>query len=323
MKNVLASAPGKVVLSGEYAVLHGAPAVCMAVNRRAVARVSKTNTEWNSVSAPGYSTVEGRFVHEKAAPRWLQGGDEFPLVDAAWRTLAPSGDDCLHIELDTRAFHDKASGAKLGLGSSAALTVALTAALAPSGKLLDSALRVHRRLQSGVGSGVDVATSLSGGLLEYRMQGATCSSLSWPEGLFYRLVWSGVPASTASKLQRLQERGHRQSQDALLRSAASMASAWRSATTVLKQLPDYIETLREFSDDYDLGIFAAGHDKLVAEALAAGLVYKPCGAGGGDVGILMGTNNEQLDEFLKHPTESGRHVLECEIDMQGVERKRH
>ena len=31
---VVASAPGKIVLSGEYAVLFGAPAICLAVNRR-------------------------------------------------------------------------------------------------------------------------------------------------------------------------------------------------------------------------------------------------------------------------------------------------
>ncbi len=36
MTTVTASAPGKVILSGEYAVLDGAPAISMAVNRRAV-----------------------------------------------------------------------------------------------------------------------------------------------------------------------------------------------------------------------------------------------------------------------------------------------
>ena len=35
-----ASAPGKIVLAGEYAVLWDAPAVCMAIDRRARACVS-------------------------------------------------------------------------------------------------------------------------------------------------------------------------------------------------------------------------------------------------------------------------------------------
>lgn len=323
MRSVVTSAPGKVVLSGEYAVLYGAPAVCMAVNRRATATVTRVDAAWNSVTAPGYSSVEGRFVCEAAAPRWLQGGRDYPLVDAAWRVLDPPNDGRLSIELDTRAFYDEASGTKIGLGSSAALTVALTAALAPSNDLTASARRVHRLFQSGTGSGVDIAASVHGGLLEYRMQGATTAQLSWPEGLAFRVVWTGTAAPTAGKLDRLRETGHRPSKDALLRSASSIAGAWRSAAGVLSQLPAYIETLRQFSDDHDLGIFDAGHDKLVREAHAAGLVYKPCGAGGGDVGILLGTNNEQLDEFLTGMPGSGCRVLDCKLATRGVDWERH
>lgn len=321
MTRVFASAPGKVVLSGEYAVLQGAPAICMAVDRRATASVRRVDAAWNSVTSSGYSPVEGRFVH-KAAPQWLQGEREYRLVDAAWRALDPDNDGCLSIELDTRAFYDEASGMKIGLGSSAALTVALTAALAPSSDLLGSALRVHRLFQAGAGSGVDIATSVNGGLLEYRMQGAKTSQLRWPEGLAYRLVWTGVAASTAGKLERLKEKGHRRSQEALQQAASNMAGAWHSAAAALSQLPAYIETLRQFSDDHDLGIFDAGHDKLVNAAHAAGLVYKPCGAGGGDVGILLGTNNAELDEFLTGMRVSGWRVLDCELATQGVERER-
>ena len=323
MNSVCASAPGKVVLSGEYAVLQGAPAVCMAVDRRAIARVTPVDAAWNTVTAPGYSPVEGRFAYEAGVPRWFQGENEYKLVDAAWRSLDPASDGHLSIELDTRAFYDEASGVKIGLGSSAALTVALTAALAPTRELLASAMRVHHLFQSGSGSGVDIATSFSGGLLEYRMKDAIVSPLDWPEGLAYRLIWTGVPVSTAGKLARLQETGNGRSRDALLQSAASMAGAWRSAAAVMSQLPAYVETLRQFSNDHDLGIFEAGHDKLVAEAHAAGLVYKPCGAGGGDVGILLGTSNEQLDEFLTGMAITGCRVLECELAMQGVDWERH
>nr|MBA3501924.1 hypothetical protein [Deltaproteobacteria bacterium] len=35
---VIATAPGKLILTGEYAVLDGAPAIVTAVDRRAVAR---------------------------------------------------------------------------------------------------------------------------------------------------------------------------------------------------------------------------------------------------------------------------------------------
>jgi phosphomevalonate kinase len=85
------------------------------------------------------------------------------------------------------------------------------------------------------------------------------------------------------------------------------------------EYPAYIETLRQFSVDHDLGIFDAGHDKLVTEAAAAGLVYKPCGAGGGDVGILLGEDDERLDDFVTRLEPWGYQALEARLEPDGVE----
>ncbi|MGI9248705.1 MAG: mevalonate kinase family protein [Woeseiaceae bacterium] len=323
MTGVLASAPGKVVLCGEYAVLDGAPAVCMAVNRRAKVEVTDSDGDWHRVTAPGYSSLEGRFVVDGAAVDWLQGAEEYRIVDAVWRAVASRsparpGKGCLSIELDTRAFVDNASGEKIGIGSSAALAVALAAALSQSNEVRSDALRAHRLFQRSVGSGVDVATSASGGLVEYRMKDASVASLHWPEGLRYRLIWTGVPASTRTKLDKLQKTGHRASGTALASAAESMANAWHSALAVMSQYPAYIEALWQFSVDHDLGIFDAGHDKLVSEAAAAGLVYKPCGAGGGDIGVLLGTSDKQLDDFLIGKDASGCQVLVCELEPDGI-----
>jgi len=318
VSGMLASAPGKLVLCGEYAVLDGAPAVCMAVDRRATVRVTDADGRWHRVSAPGYASTEGRFRADGKCIDWLQGKDHYRVVDAVWRSIGPVDEGPLSIALDTTAFLDGASGKKIGIGSSAALTVALAAALTHSGDVLESALYAHRLLQRGAGSGVDVACSVSGGLVEYRMQGAAVLSLGWPAGLAYRVIWTGVPASTRMKLDKLEKSGRRTSRCALFDAAEDMANAWRSAATVMGQFPAYIEVLRNFSVDHDLGIFDAGHDRLVTEAAAAGLVYKPCGAGGGDVGILLGDSDEQLDDFMTGRQASGRRVLGCELEPDGV-----
>ncbi|MDH3491532.1 MAG: hypothetical protein OEM20_05950 [Gammaproteobacteria bacterium] len=318
MTGFLASAPGKLVLCGEYAVLDGAPAVCMAVNRRARVKVMAVGGQWHRVSAPGYSSLEGRFVLDGNAIRWLQGENEYRIVDAVWHTVAPVPKRFLSIELDARAFVDEASGNKIGIGSSAALTVALAAALAQSSDVLEPALRSHRRFQGGTGSGVDIATSVRGGLIEYRMKRAAVSPLRWPAGLACRLVWTGVPASTRVKLDKLEKTGHRASRGALFEAAESMASAWRSAAAVMSRYPAYIEALQQFSVDHDLGIFDAGHEQLVTDAAAAGLVYKPCGAGGGDVGILLGNSDEQLDNFMKGLKVPGCQVLDFELEPDGA-----
>lgn len=75
-----------------------------------------------------------------------------------------------YITVDSTAFYDK-KGQKKGLGSSAAATLVLCAALMycrgvsniDRETLFTVSLKAHRRFQGGRGSGYDVATSLNGG----------------------------------------------------------------------------------------------------------------------------------------------------------------
>ncbi|MGB5510990.1 MAG: hypothetical protein WBM87_04695 [Woeseiaceae bacterium] len=314
MSTVVASAPGKAVLCGEYAVLDGAPAVCMALNRRARVTVSPCAGDWMRVSAPGYTAVEGLLRVTGGDIEWTQGASEFTLVDAALRTPGALPERVVSIELDSDAFRDRASNEKIGIGSSAALTVALLAALRGTEDVFVDARDAHRQLQQGAGSGVDIATSVHGGLLEYRMAAAEVTALQWPAGLKYRLVWSGIAANTRTKLAQLDSTAESGARTDLRQAAIAMAKAWSSATRVLSEYPAYIESLRRFSVDHGLGIFDAGHDELCREAAAADLVYKPCGAGGGDVGILLGRSDEQLDDFMV----GRQQTLRCELDPVGV-----
>jgi phosphomevalonate kinase len=177
----------------------------------------------------------------------------------------------------------------------------------------------HRRLQRGAGSGADVATACHGGLIEFRMPDRRITALEWPQGLDYRLVWSGIATDTQGKLARLREASTAPSRAALARSARRMASAWKSAAAVLDEYPSYIEDLRQFSVDHDLGIFDAGHEELSRAAAAEGLVYKPCGAGGGDVGVLLGASAAPLDDFLKNRAAG----LQAQLDPVGVTLEQH
>ena len=294
---IAASAPGKIVLAGEYAVLWDAPAICMAVDRRAVATVSPRSDGECHVTTPGFS-----------------GADRFRILDAVTRGARPPCD----IELDTSAF--MMAGEKIGIGSSAALTVALLAALAASDAVYAEALDAHSRLQQGAGSGIDVAAAVHGGLLEYRLPTRAVTRLEWPAGLAFRVVWTGVPASTEAQLSKLAARATRPSRSALLLAAPRICEAWRSgeADRILAEYVGYIGVLRQFSVDHDLGIFDAGHDELTDAAMVDGLVYKPAGAGGGDVGMLFGRDEAELDAFLERHTDLVRGVLPCELDPSGV-----
>ena len=292
-----ASAPGKIVLSGEYAVLYGAPAICMAVQRRAMVTIRDNPGAGGSISTPGYA-----------------GGDAAAIIDAV-HAQARHGRD---FELDTRAFSEH--GKKIGLGSSAALVVALVAALGNSNDVFSAALEAHREFQGGSGSGVDVAAAVHGGLIEYEMQSRNVRSLSWPGDLAMRVLWTGVAASTSDRLDRLAASRQRPSRAALAESAARMATAWRTgeAGGILAGYAGYIDALRQFSLDHDLGIFDAGHDELTDAARARNLVYKPAGAGGGDIGALFGQDPAALDTFIGAHGHLIHDVVACELDHAGV-----
>lgn len=294
---VVASAPGKIVLSGEYAVLFGAPAICMAVNRRAFARVADSDDRECHVTTPGFS-----------------GEAPFAVVDAVYGSTRPAS----NIELDTRAFF--LDSQKLGAGSSAAVTVALAAAKHRSVDVFASARDAHRRLQAGAGSGVDVAAAVHGGLIEYEIASERVKPLRWPHGLCLRVLWTGVAASTGAKLQKLAAQSVRPSRSALGLAASRMAKAWGSgdANRILGEYPAYTGVLRQFSVDHDLGIFDAGHDELTDAAIVNNLVYKPAGAGGGDIGVLFGNDAAALDAFVTQHAHLMRGVVPCDLDPDGV-----
>lgn len=303
MTTLRASAPGKVVLAGEYAVLDGARAVAMAVDRRAVV----------ALDAAADTSLESH---------GLGGATDTRLLDGVCDVLGlrrPSG----RLDMDTSAFVDADTGIKLGIGSSAALAVALVRAFAPRDADVETlqrlALAAHRRFQDGRGSGVDVATSVRGGLVRYRTDGDT-EPLDWPKGLYACFLWSGVAASTTARLDRLDESRERASRQALGQAAERLADLWGrgAADALLADYRDYVRALNEFDVDHHLGIFDAGHGDLCNKAPSANVVYKPCGAGGGDIGVVLGTDKAAVDAFARLAAGDGFEKLDMTIDEHGA-----
>ncbi|MCA9540701.1 MAG: hypothetical protein KC620_17500, partial [Myxococcales bacterium] len=168
-RELVVRAPGKLILLGEYAVLHGHAALVVAVDRYAECRVDVDGPPGVFGGAYG----EFPFIDGRPAP-----GNTLPFARAllhARKQRQPA----VAYHLSTDALHVAVPGnaAKLGLGSSAAATVALAGAvLAVRGVPLDaraqrrvfrSAQIAHRMVQ-GSGSGADVAASSLGGALAYQ-----------------------------------------------------------------------------------------------------------------------------------------------------------
>jgi phosphomevalonate kinase len=304
-----ASAPGKTVLSGEYAVLQGSPAISMAIDCRARVTVESTEADFHSVVSPGIAAVASFRCTERGNIEWLDDKRANPdqaLLEHVWRAARALPAQGLLLTLDTRRFFDPESSLKLGFGSSSALAAALTAALARTGSagvaagrdVCELAMQAHSGFQGGRGSGVDVATAITGGVIAFAMRPRQrIEALSWPRGLNFSLLWSGKPASTAERLKELEhfERGRaaRTAAAKLGDASRNVLAAWQKqeVTTVLESLQAYTAALRRFSIEHRLGVFDAGHQELCEVADDLGLVYKPCGAGGGDIGILFAADD--------------------------------
>ena len=320
MTRVTASAPGKVIVSGEYAVLDGAPAICMAVNRRARVSIVAADASRHTVSAPGYLAKPRTYASMQESANTL------PLLAAVWRRMPISQQGYFDIELDSRDFL-AADHAKLGIGSSAAIAVALTAALdrvaGASSDVFSAAAEAHRELQDGAGSGVDIACSFAGNIIQYRMQESDNQTLSWPAGLHYALLWSGRSADTAAQLEKLDRANAKTSRAGLADAATAVATAWQDEEVagIVTALRDYADSLRRFDVDHRLGIFDAGHAELADAAASGDVVYKPCGAGAGDLGMAVANNESALAEFIAVASSRNFEPLDLAIDANGVEVK--
>ena len=234
------------------------------------------------------------------------------------------------MTLDTRAFHDPSTGVKLGIGSSAALAVALSAAFrrwrdaganAGDAATFDAALAAHTAFQSGSGSGVDVATAWRGGLVVYR-RGSLPETARLTNELTLKFLWSGRAADTARRLQEMSGRNKRAVDHVLASTAAAVTDRVldaASAAEVLAALAEFVAALKAWDVDAGRDVFTDGHDLLMTLAKPIrDLVYKPCGAGGGDIGMAASTSQESLQRFQAEAERAGFVALDLCLEAQGV-----
>jgi phosphomevalonate kinase len=179
------------------------------------------------------------------------------------------------------------------------------------------------------GSGADVAASVIGGLVDYRM-GEPPKKLVWPDRVRLSAVWTGAEARTSdlvAKVSQLRERD-RETHDAALARIAD-ASRALSAAMADNDAPRSIEAMRIHHD----AMAALGRDagapiveerlRAVAEAArAAGGAAKPAGAGGGDVAIALFSSVDDQKRFEDACSARGLTLLSLVLASEGVRRER-
>jgi len=337
---VVASAPGKLVLLGEYAVLEGAPATVAAVDRRARVRLRPAPDECYTVSSPTLEITAATFRLHDGAVEWTRAVDaeQLGLVETVLQALDEKPRP-FHATLGTGRFQYREGRrrAKLGLGSSAALTVALAGALSRLNdtrpepeRLLPRLLQAHGQFQSGRGSGLDLAAALYGGTIAYTLPGEgrqpEVESLALPDGLYMLHVWSGRSASTPRLLAALEDwrvqfpGRYRHNMRALAAIAETGARSIRrnDATGLIEAVDEYARALAELGRASGLDIVSAEHGEIAALAQAEGASYKPSGAGGGDLGIAIAREPGRLANLRQRLTQHGFATIDLGLETAGL-----
>lgn len=184
--------PGKLMLAGEYAVLH-APACAVAGATVPLVRWLLTPAATGTITVHAYGQV---FLWRPGdpAPQGIAG-----FVEA---TVQAFGADALATHALTLEVGGQVGGHKLGLGTSAAVAVATGRAICAArgvpfdGAALRRCEHAHRAAQGGRGSGYDVFAIGAGGLSRYDRTNARVERLRWPDGLFAVALYAGSGADT-------------------------------------------------------------------------------------------------------------------------------
>ncbi|NUP12792.1 MAG: hypothetical protein HOW73_42685 [Polyangiaceae bacterium] len=294
-----ARSPGKLVLSGSYSVLWGAPAIVTAVDRFATADRDRAAIH---VAEEVVAAVELGLV---PAPCFVDAG---PL-----RTDAGNG--------TTR---------KLGLGSSAAILLATMVAWngeprtgEERSSLFENALAAHRKAQGG-GSGIDVAASTFGGTCRFVIAGSKpdVTPIALPSDLsiaVFAATTSAVTSGFVAKVRALA--ASRPSDfDPLMAAASQGARAAVEATAAselcaaLAKQRDALATVGSLAG---VPIVTEEVAVLARAASAEGAFFGPSGAGGGDVAFFA-SHRPPSSSFVAEARHAGYDLLDCRIGAEGA-----
>ncbi len=316
---VTASAPGKLMLLGEHAVVYGHPCLVTAVDQRMRATVECTDTPIFELHAP-----------DVKIEKYQQS------IDTLMTGAVPKGARFIEQALlFYREAHPFPGGVRVttssdfsplfGFGSSSASTVAFLKAvdgvfdtkLHPR-QLFELAYKTVLTVQ-GKGSGFDVASAAWGGTMHYARGGEIADPM--PDHPFTLIVgYTGVKADTVSIVTSVAEIAKKDQArvDALYKKMGELVVQAHGAFIT----QDWVQFGQFMNDDQlllsELGVSSDILDRLIESANKGGaLGAKLSGAGIGDCMIALGTP-ETAPSIASAITEAGGTVIPVRVHAPGA-----
>ncbi|PSP96874.1 mevalonate kinase [Halobacteriales archaeon QS_4_70_19] len=327
----VSSAPGKVYLFGEHAVVYGEPAVPCAIERRARVTVERRDDDRVRVNADDL-TLDGFTVAwggEGGVPELDVPSN---LVEAAMGYLdgaveqARDAADAPAAGLDITIESAIPLGA--GLGSSAAVVVAaIDAAARELGTeldredLADRAFRVEHEVQDGEASRADTFCSTMGGAV--RVRGDDCRRVEGVDNLPFIVGYDGGAGDTGELVARVRalRDEHRFATDTV----EAIGDLVREGETLLRGSEAPLDELGDLMDFNHgllsaLGVSARSLDAMVWAARESGAYgAKLTGAGGG--GCIVALDDTEGAKTALDYTPGCEEAFRAELDTDGVRRE--
>jgi len=320
---VVASAPAKIILFGEHFVVYGEPAIVLAIDKRAYAKVE--NRDDNrlylrsiNLNLAGYFENE-TFKIEQGNAKEAKIKFE-PVKLAVEKVLEMHGKNVgLNIEINSTV------PVAAGLGSSAAVVAAVTAAVSTLLNVKISREDVFRityeaeKIVHGTPSGIDPAISTFGGTLLFQMD-TGFRPLDVKMDIPLVIGDTGVERSTRVQVEKVREIKEKYPQvvDPIMLAAREIVLRAMDALKEndMKALGDLMNINHALL--YGVGVSDESLEWLINAARKAGaLGAKLTGAGGGGCMIAL-ARSERLEQVLEAIQKAGGRTFTARKTDEGV-----
>lgn len=322
-KTITVSAPGKLMLFGEHAVVYNHPCLVTAVDQRMRATVESIDTPEFQLEAPDVKVTGYKKLFSELGKGDIPKGAQF--VEIAVKNIVNSHPELVSGSTGLSISTTSEFSSLFGFGSSSAATVCIVKALSElfglnlsQKEIFDLAFKTVLDIQ-GKGSGFDVAAAVYGGTLYFITGGKTIEPLAISE-LPLIVGYSGVKADTVTLINKVKTVSNKYSNiiegiysniEILVEQAklALQQQDWQSVGELMNLNQGYLDSL---------GVSIRKLANMIYAAKDAGAYgAKLSGAGGGDCIIALAPEEKRQD-VEKEITEAGGEIIQVKTNAEGV-----
>jgi len=320
---ITASAPGKLMLLGEHAVVYNHPCLVTAVGQRMRATIRRLDKPW--------FFLEAEDVNVKGYQKPLKelGKGEIPkgamFVEIAVRNFLKQHAILSGLRITTKSEFSS----QFGFGSSSASTVCTVKALSEifdiklsSKEIFDICYKTVLDIQ-GKGSGFDVAAAIYGGTLYFVTGGKVIEPLKI-DSLPLVVGYSGIKADTVTLINKVAQKAQKYPEVIENIYIQIEKIVERAKKAILNRDWPTIGELMDFNQGYleSLGVSIKKLEEMIYAAREAGAYgAKLSGAGGGDCMIALAANDKK-DTVVQGIKRADGEVIDVKVNVEGVKIER-